>query len=72
MRPDTAMLRLTPGLRPSLDERPDGEEGDDGDHLAAEDDAVDIHGGSPAQLAVIDERPDRAGGHTEALPDPLP
>ena len=68
---EPVLLRLPPGLGPSLDDRPDREQGDDRDHLAAEDDPVDIHRGSPAQLTVADdERPDRAGGHGKAAARP--
>jgi len=49
---EPVLLRLPPGLGPSLDDRPDREQGDDRDHLAAEDDPVDIHRRSPAQLTV--------------------
>jgi hypothetical protein len=54
-------------LCPGLEDHPDREQGDDGDHLAAKDDPVDIHRRPPAQLATADdERPDRARGHAEA------
>jgi hypothetical protein len=61
------VLRLVPGLGPSLDDRPHSEQSDDGNHLTSEDDSIDVHRRSPAQLAVADdERSDRAGGHPKA------
>ena len=66
------VLGLAPGLGPSLDDRPHGEQSDDGNHLTSEDDSIDVHCWAPAQLAVADdERSDRASGHPKAATGPL-
>src|SRR4029453_12139892 len=58
--------RSGPGLGASLDDRPDREQGDDGDDLGPEDDLVEIDGGPPHHLVAPDEeRPDRAGDKAE-------
>jgi len=44
------------GLRPSFDDRPDREQGDDGDDLGPEDDLVEIDGGPPgSRVAPVEE-----------------